>query len=146
MASSAKPLESQTGSIQALRVTKSYGTGSSRIDALQGVSFEIHPGERVACLGKSGCGKSTILNILGGLDRATSGSVWVGGRDLARMTANELARYRLTMVGMIFQSYNLIPSRTALQNVDLPMMSRSWRNSPAPPRRRSSARSPSRLK
>jgi ABC-type lipoprotein export system ATPase subunit len=122
MASSAKPRWSQAGSIHAAQITKSYGTGSSRIDALRGVSLDIREGDRVACLGKSGCGKSTLLNILGGLDQPTSGNIWVGGRDLARMTANELARHRLTTVGMIFQSYNLIPSRTALQNVELPMV------------------------
>jgi ABC-type lipoprotein export system ATPase subunit len=73
-------------------------------------------------LGKSGSGKSTLLNLLGGLDRPTSGRMEVGGRDLARMSSKELARHRLTTVGMIFQSFNLIPSRTALQNVELPMI------------------------
>jgi predicted ABC-type transport system involved in lysophospholipase L1 biosynthesis ATPase subunit len=90
--------------------------------ALRGVSLEIPRGQKVALLGKSGSGKSTLLNLLGGLDRPTSGSLHVGGRDLTRLSSNELARYRLATVGMIFQSFNLIPSRTALQNVELPMV------------------------
>src|SRR5262249_30115800 len=73
-------------------------------------------------LGKSGSGKSTLLNILGGLDRPTAGQVHVCGRDLAALSGRELARHRLTTVGMIFQAFNLIPSRTALQNVELPMV------------------------
>src|SRR5262249_51805705 len=75
-----------------------------------------------ALLGKSGSGKSTLLNLLGGLDRPTSGSVVVAGRNLARLAPDELAHYRLTTVGMIFQAYNLVPSRTALQNVELPLV------------------------
>jgi predicted ABC-type transport system involved in lysophospholipase L1 biosynthesis ATPase subunit len=89
---------------------------------LRGVSIEVRRGERIACLGKSGSGKSTLLNLLGGLDRPTSGSIWVDGNDLSRMSSRALAQYRLVRVGMIFQAYNLIPSRTALQNVELPMI------------------------
>jgi ABC-type lipoprotein export system ATPase subunit len=103
-------------------VAKSYGSASAPVHALQGISLEIRRGERVALLGKSGSGKSTLLNVLGGLDRPSAGSAVVAGRDLASMTTNELARYRLTTVGMIFQAYNLVPSRTALQNVELPLV------------------------
>jgi predicted ABC-type transport system involved in lysophospholipase L1 biosynthesis ATPase subunit len=108
--------------VQTVDLVKSYGPAHSAVLALRGVTLEIPKGERVALLGKSGSGKSTLLNILGGLDRPTAGSVRVGGRDLATLSGKELARHRLTTVGMIFQSFNLIPSRTALQNVELPMV------------------------
>jgi ABC-type lipoprotein export system ATPase subunit len=109
----------------AVRVTdlvKIYGGRDSRVAALLGVSLEVARGERVALLGKSGSGKSTLLNLIGGLDRPTSGRIQAGSRDLAEMGANELAAFRSTTIGMIFQSYNLISSRTALENVELPMV------------------------
>lgn len=108
--------------IRAIDVVKTYGSAASPVHALRGVSLELRRGERVALLGKSGSGKSTLLNVLGGLDRPTSGNVFVGNQDLAQMSGNELARYRLTKVGIIFQSFNLIPSRTAAQNVEIPMV------------------------
>jgi predicted ABC-type transport system involved in lysophospholipase L1 biosynthesis ATPase subunit len=103
-------------------LAKSYGRPPAQVHALQGVSFEVRRGERVALLGKSGSGKSTLLNLLGGLDRPTSGSAVVGGHDLARLSSSALARFRLTTVGIIFQSFNLIPSRTAWENVALPLV------------------------
>src|SRR5579872_7437455 len=108
--------------IRAVGVARAYGTPAAPVHALRGVSLEIRRGEKVALLGKSGSGKSTLLNVLGGLDRPTEGSVTVLGRDLGRLTGDELARHRLSAVGMIFQSFNLIPSRTALENVELPMV------------------------
>jgi len=111
-----------TGAVHALNVVKAYGTKAAPVMALRGVSLDIQQGERVALLGKSGSGKSTLLNLLGGLDQPTSGSLCVAGRDLATMRGSELARYRLATVGMVFQSFNLIASRTALQNVELPMI------------------------
>jgi ABC-type lipoprotein export system ATPase subunit len=108
--------------VRVLDVVKTYGTHPPLVHALRSVSTAIRQGERIALLGKSGSGKSTLLNILGGLDRPTSGRIWVSGRDLSEMSAGELARYRLATVGMIFQAYNLIPSRTAQENVELPMI------------------------
>lgn len=108
--------------IRTVDLSRFYGPSSAIVHALRGVSIEIGCGERVALLGKSGSGKSTLLNLLGGLDRPTSGQVLVDGLDLARLSARHLARYRLITVGMIFQSFNLIPNRTALQNVELPLV------------------------
>jgi predicted ABC-type transport system involved in lysophospholipase L1 biosynthesis ATPase subunit len=108
--------------VQAVNVTKAYGSASSLVHALRGVSLAISKGERVALLGKSGSGKSTLLHVLGGLDRPTSGVVWLAGQELAQMRAGSLARYRLTKVGMIFQAFNLIASRSALENVELPLI------------------------
>ena len=86
------------------------------------MSLNLERGQRVALLGKSGSGKSTLLNLLGGLDRPTSGQLEVAGQDLGRLSATDLARFRSTSVGIIFQSFNLIGSRTALENVELPMV------------------------
>jgi ABC-type lipoprotein export system ATPase subunit len=108
--------------IKLIDVAKSFGMPSAPVHALRGVSFDIAQGERVALLGKSGSGKSTLLNLIGGLDRPTSGRIIVGEQDLATLTSNQLARFRSTTVGMVFQSFNLIATRTALQNVTLPMI------------------------
>jgi ABC-type lipoprotein export system ATPase subunit len=109
-------------SIGTIDLTKSYGSSTSPVYALRGVTLEVRRGERVALLGKSGSGKSTLLNLLGGLDHATSGGLQVGGHELDKLSRHELSRFRSATVGMIFQSFNLIPSRTALQNVELPMV------------------------
>lgn len=93
--------------------------GSIEIRALRDVSFDVSKGEFVAIVGRSGSGKSTLLNLVGGLDRASAGSIVFDGRDLARMKRAELARHRRFSVGMVFQSFNLIPHRTAVENVML---------------------------
>jgi ABC-type lipoprotein export system ATPase subunit len=108
--------------IGTVELTKSYGSAIAPVFALRGVTLEIQRGERVALLGKSGSGKSTLLNLLGGLDHATSGSLRVGGHDINRLSRRALSRFRSATVGMIFQSFNLILSRTALENVELPMI------------------------
>ena len=110
--------------IQAVRtddVCRYYPMGGGVIRAVDGISLTIERGEFVALLGQSGSGKSTLLNLLAGLDRPTSGSVLVQGRDLAKMSSEDLARYRRNDVGMVFQAFHLIPSMTITENVELPM-------------------------
>src|SRR5512140_819209 len=100
----------QEAAVHAVDVVRHYQMGQSLIRAVDGVSLTIHGGEFVALLGASGSGKSTLLNLIAGLDRPTGGSIVVQGRDLAKMLPPELARHRRETVGMIFQSFNLIPS------------------------------------
>lgn len=95
--------------------------GNSIIRAVDGISLAVEQGEFVALLGQSGSGKSTLLNLLAGLDRPTSGSVIVQGRDLAKMSPEELAHYRRNDVGMVFQAFHLISTMTITENVELPM-------------------------
>src|ERR1017187_5395397 len=99
-----------------------FTTAGGVVRALDGVSLEIHEGEVVALVGSSGSGKSTLLNLLGGLDRPTGGELLFRGKNLAKMEPKELASYRRRDVGMVFQSFNLIPHRPALDNVILPMI------------------------
>jgi ABC-type lipoprotein export system ATPase subunit len=112
----------ETPAVQCIDLVKAYGSATAPVYALRGVSLEVGCGERVALLGKSGSGKSTLLNLLGGIDQPTEGRRQVAGHDLEGLSGRELARFRSTAVGMIFQSFNLIPSRTALENVELPMI------------------------
>jgi putative ABC transport system ATP-binding protein len=98
---------------------KTYQKGTVPIPVLQGVSLEVAKGEYVSVVGRSGSGKSTLLNLLGGLDTATSGRIVVGDSDVTSMSRQDLAVHRRSTVGMIFQSFNLIPSRTALENITL---------------------------
>ncbi len=102
-------------------LSKTYFKGRIKIPALQDVSFDAEPGQFIGIVGKSGSGKSTLLNLIGGLDKPTSGNIYVNGEDLSHMTRYELALHRRFSVGMIFQSFNLIHSRTALENIILPL-------------------------
>lgn len=101
-------------------VRRHYVMGLSTIQAVDGITLDVRAGEFVALLGSSGSGKSTLLNLIAGLDRPTTGAILVQGRDLAQMNAEELARYRRHTVGMVFQSFNLIPTMTLEENVELP--------------------------
>ncbi len=98
---------------------KIYGEGEAAVHALRGVNLDIPPAEIVVLLGASGSGKSTLLNILGGLDRGSNGDVWFGNESLSEMDDADLTRYRRDHVGFVFQFYNLMPSLTALENVQL---------------------------
>ena len=100
-------------------LTKTYRSGAVQIDALRGVDFEIQRGEVVVLLGPSGSGKSTLLNIMGGLDDATSGSLFFQGLQLTGLGDRGLTAYRRSHVGFVFQFYNLVPSLTAYENVAL---------------------------
>jgi putative ABC transport system ATP-binding protein len=100
-------------------VTKVYGSGRSEVRALRGVDLELPAGELVVLLGPSGSGKSTLLNIIGGLDRATDGTVHFFDEDLTAMSDAQLTQYRRHHVGFVFQFYNLMPSLTAYENIEL---------------------------
>jgi putative ABC transport system ATP-binding protein len=126
MSSTARPPRSSASvisvsAIHAEQLCRHYRMGETLIRAVDGVTLTVHAGEFVALLGSSGSGKSSVLNLIAGLDRPTSGSVIVQNRDLAKLSREELAKYRLHTVGMVFQSFNLIASMTLAENVELPM-------------------------
>jgi putative ABC transport system ATP-binding protein len=107
--------------VRAERVSRHYQMGSALIRAVDDVTLEVRAGEFLALLGSSGSGKSTLLNLMAGLDRPTSGAIFAQGRNLAEMNSLELARYRSRTVGMVFQSFNLLPRMTLEENVELPL-------------------------
>lgn len=100
-------------------IVKEYKMGEVSVKAADGISFEVDAGEFVVVLGPSGSGKSTILNIIGGMDKPTSGEVWVEERNIAGFTDKELTAYRRKSIGFVFQFYNLMPNLTAVENVEL---------------------------
>ena len=118
------------------RLTRRYVMGDNVLSALDGVSLSFEPGEVAAIIGRSGSGKSTLLQLLGGLDRPTSGEIFVRGKRLAESSEDELALYRRQDVGFIFQFFNLVPTLTALQNIELPLVLAGL---PKPERRRRAA-------
>jgi putative ABC transport system ATP-binding protein len=107
--------------IRIQNLTRYYHLGSAVIRAVDGITLDVHAGEFLALLGASGSGKSSLLNLLAGLDHPTSGSIFVLGRELGRMTSLELSRHRSQTIGMIFQSFNLLPRMTIMENVELPL-------------------------
>jgi putative ABC transport system ATP-binding protein len=108
--------------VRAVGLTRRYEMGDSFVDALRGVDLEITRGEFVALVGPSGSGKSTVLNLIGGLDRPTSGEVWINSTELSASDERALTRHRRQHVGFVFQSFNLLPRLTAEENVALPLM------------------------
>jgi putative ABC transport system ATP-binding protein len=107
--------------VRAEQVSRHYEMGSAVIRAVDDVTLQIRAGEFVALLGSSGSGKSTLLNLMAGLDRPTRGAIFANGRNLSELSSLELARYRSRTVGMVFQSFNLLPRMTLEENVELPL-------------------------
>jgi putative ABC transport system ATP-binding protein len=107
--------------VRADQVSRYYEMGTAVIRAVDDVTLEIRSGEFVALLGSSGSGKSTLLNLMAGLDRPTGGAIFANGRNLSELSSLELARYRSRTVGMVFQSFNLLPRMTLEENVELPL-------------------------
>lgn len=116
---SKKPLENI---IEVRNVKKIYRMGKERITAVNGVSFEIRKGEFCCLLGTSGSGKSTLLNLMAGIEKTTSGQILIKGKNIPKMKENELARFRQKYLGFVFQSYNLINTMTAIENVEFPLV------------------------
>ncbi|MCA9052316.1 MAG: ABC transporter ATP-binding protein [Planctomycetaceae bacterium] len=108
--------------IETDNLTRVYPAPEGELRAVDGVSLSVADGEIVTIIGRSGSGKSTLLHLLGGLDHPTGGTVRVAGRDLAELNERELARYRGDVVGTIFQAFHLMPTLTAVRNVELPLM------------------------
>src|SRR5262245_30794111 len=103
-------------------VSKRYKTAAEEVQALHPTDWEVGKGSAVAIMGPSGCGKTTLLNLLGGVDRPTGGKIIIEDQDVSAMNERALENYRLMKVGFVFQFYNLIPSLSAFENVELPMV------------------------
>ena len=112
-------------------ITKTLPLGKERINILKGISFQIMSGEFISIVGPSGSGKSTLLGIIAGLDNPTTGQVFIDGVDITRMTEGKLASVRNNKIGMVFQAFNLIPTLTAQENVEVPLYVGKHKGSPA---------------
>jgi putative ABC transport system ATP-binding protein len=108
--------------VQALDLHKTYDTGKLKVQALKGVNLHIQRGEVVAIMGPSGCGKTTLLNCLSGLDSVSAGIVKIAGQDIRALSDRELTAFRAREMGFVFQTYNLLPVLTGLENVELPLL------------------------
>ena len=108
--------------LEARSLAKTYDSGGAKVLALRGVDLAIARGEFVAIMGPSGCGKSTLLNLLAGLDRPTAGQVWLDGERIDQLSETELARLRRRHIGVVFQFFNLMPTLSAVENVELPLL------------------------
>lgn len=105
--------------LKLVQITKDYVSGDSKVEALKGISIEFRKNEFVSILGQSGCGKTTLLNIIGGLDRYTKGDLIINGKSTKDFKDKDWDAYRNYSVGFVFQNYNLIPHQTVLANVEL---------------------------
>ena len=110
----------RTAAARAVDLRKVYGAGAAAVEALRGVSVEFAAGEFTAIMGASGSGKSTLLHIMAGLDKPTSGTVWIGDQDLTHLKDRDLTEIRRDRVGFVFQAFNLVPTLTAAENITLP--------------------------
>jgi len=114
-------METQGSLIELRDVVKTYKTGAGSITVLKEITLQVYPGESVSVVGPSGSGKSTLMNMITGIDRPTTGQVFVGGEAVHRLSENELARWRGRHIGVVFQFFQLLPSLTVLENLMLPM-------------------------
>ena len=108
--------------LEARNLAKTYDTGGSKVLALRGIDLAVRRGEFVAIRGPSGCGKSTLLNLLAGLDRPTAGEVWLDGERIDELSETRLAHLRRRKIGFVFQFFNLIPTLSVVENVELPLL------------------------
>ena len=115
-------MEHKAPIVSVMSLNKSYHRGNQVIPVLQDITFDIEEGEFLALMGPSGSGKTTLLNLIAGIDKADSGSIIIGGLDITTLSETELAYWRASNVGFIFQFYNLIPVLTAFENVELPLL------------------------
>src|SRR5262245_63548998 len=113
-----------TTTVDVQQVHKVYQRDSQQIPVLEGINLSVPEGEFVALMGPSGSGKTTLLNLIAGIDRPTSGNIFVAGTNLATLSEAQLARWRSRNIGFIFQFYNLIPVLSAVENVELPLLDR----------------------
>jgi putative ABC transport system ATP-binding protein len=114
--------DSSPSAVMCRQVTKVFGDGQSRVQALRGVDLEVHPGQLTLLVGPSGCGKTTLISIIAGLLDVTDGDIHVMGEDLGRLTSRRLVEFRGANIGFVFQQYNLLPALTAVENAAVPLL------------------------